>query len=170
VQRCFGWQTKGVFAESVEESDFLSSNFVLCKSGAYLMIPMIGRLLAKLFWTWRHVTDKNRADYCRPIAESFMPTFQGFEFMEKWLSWHRRRPVGKRCRYVHYKPEVIPVARGALWSEFLFRRYGLSLPPRDLIEQLDVPFSKVAIINHAWSEAVMKYDLADPAARPITNL
>lgn len=169
VQQQFGWKSKGAFVDTPEESDFLACTFVQMRNGDYAMVPLIGRMLAKLFWTWRLIPKRQRSSYIHQVAEAFVLVYQGFEFMEIWLSKHMFA-VDKKIvlpdRLISYGKH----ASTPLWSDLLFKRYGLGYPPHDLVNLLkNTPPGRIMIIDHPWSKAIMQYDLADPAERPHTK-
>lgn len=168
MQRQFGWKSKGTFVSCVEQSDFLASSFVPLLTGGYTMVPLIGRQLSKLFWTWRNVPPMLRGSYCYQVAEAFLPCYEGFSFMERWLHWHMSIQVKHHFK-MQRPEEPVWVSEGPKdWPLFIGRRYGLPMPPAELCLLINsVPASCTAIIDHNWTYHVMKYDLADPAERPL---
>lgn len=160
LQQACGWATKGVYVKSIEQSDFLASSFVPRASGGYAMRPLLGRMLAKLFWTWRTIPKARQGSYVHQVAEAFLPLFSGFDFMTMWLMWHMQVTVKKPF---HWKEGwFLPQAADCIWDEFVARRYGLEMPDR---LQLPDHHNVVALIYHPWAESVMRYDLADPQER-----
>ncbi len=157
-----GWETKGQYVRSIEQSDFLASSFVPLKEGGYAMVPLIGRLFAKLFWTHRVVPPRRVRSYVKQIAESFLPVFAGFRFVESWLAWH----IGGVDQA--WKPEARlnspAIPQGTpLWQEFVWRRYGLPMPSMFDFNQFHR--RQVVLLFHPWANAVMAVDLADPSGR-----
>lgn len=160
-----GLACRACFVQDLCQADFLACAFVPDNEGGYAMVPKIGRLLAKLFWTWRDVPPRRRVSYIHQIAEAFVPRFAGCEFMITWLTWHMQLPVDKGWH--HERPIQHGPHHCALqWPEFFARRYGLPLPPRELEESIRrVPQGGTAIISHPWTRFVQEYDLADPLER-----
>lgn len=161
-----GWKTKSAYVDDPCQSDFLACTFVPDIKGGYAMLPQVGRLIAKLFWTHRSIHWRYRGSYIKQVADAFIPRFVGEPFMTTWLSWHTRQTVNRHY-VMGYEGKVQPAhPHPLLWEEFYQRRYGLPPPPPDLFEELaKVPEGGTAIISHWWTEAVMRYDLADPAER-----
>lgn len=164
-QSKYGWKTKGCYVTTVEQSDFLACSFVRTTQGLH-MTPLPGRILSKLFWTWRDVPPSRIRDYRRQVAEAILPAFKGFRFMEQFLQWHISDPATtKRSRFIFDKPKQQLQAPPGMpdWLGFLQARYGLSWP-------IDVQFSsfrkdQVHLVYSAWANIVMQYDLEDPHMR-----
>ncbi len=162
----YGFVSK--FASTTEPmlSDFISCSLVPDFRGGYALVPKPGRLLAKLFWTWRVVSPRRQASYVRQVAQAFLPVYQGFRFMEAWLAWHMHVPV-ERVWHGDLPLAGEPHPHPLDWERFLWVRYTLPPPPPDLFDLLSsVPSGSVAILSHPWTRAIMEYDIADPADRP----
>ncbi len=159
--RC-GWETKGKYVSCIEQSDFLASSFVPLKHGGYAMVPLIGRLFAKLFWTHRFVPPRRIRSYVKQIAEAFLPVFAGFRFVEDWLAWHLSGVDQLWRSDVHINSPAVP--QGVpLWHEFVLARYGLQMPERFDFTQFNG--RKAVLLYHPWAQTVMRVDLADPSER-----
>ncbi len=162
----YGLKCRACYVPDLCQADFLACTFVPTVDGAYAMVPKPGRLLAKLFWTWRTIPPRRLASYLHQVAEAFLPRYAGCEFLEQWLRWHMRAPVDKL--WDHAPPFLQPPTHTSpmLWPEFFARRYGLPPPPLELISELaSIPIGTTAIIAHAWSQLVQEFDLADPGDR-----
>lgn len=159
-----GFSTKFAVVDALERADFLSCTFMPDRDGSYAMLPKPGRLLAKLFWTWRAVPEARRGAYVREVAIAFDGRFSGCTFLERWLGWHRDHPI-RRGYKMPWQPAQ-PVHPSPIdWPTFFACRYSLPMPPEDLIAHLDVPYGQTALISHWWTDAVQEYDLADPSER-----
>lgn len=161
-QEKYGWKTKGVFVGSLEESSFLSCCFAHCVGGVH-MFPKPGRMLAKLFWTWRRLSLRVRRAYVREIAISVLPAFQGFPFMEHWLRWHIQGPAAPKRDWMDRLTHVHPI--GAVdWTGFLAQRYGLGHPPVSLFAAVSAcDPEQVHLLPSHWANLVMIRDLFDDA-------
>lgn len=166
LQSLCGWKTKGCYVNSIEETDFLACAFVPDVVGGYAMVPQPGRLLAKLFWTHRRIPPRRLTSYRKQVAEAFLPRYRGFRFMEAWLAHHMKGVVDLRCR-LDFEHKIQPAHPHPLdWRTFLFRRYGLGLPPEVEVKALHrMPEGQTALVYSEWVNAVMMHDLADPAER-----
>ncbi len=170
MQAEYGWKCKSCFVPDICQADFLACAFAPNRDGGLNMVPLPGRQLAKLFWTWRDIPPRRRASYVQQVAEGFAHAYEGCVFLEAWLAWHRAAVVDKEYRM---EPRITRAQHAAptCWEEFFFRRYELPMPPMELVELVtSVPRGSVAIINHSWTELVMRYDLADPSDRPAAQL
>lgn len=162
-----GWKTKGLYVSSPETSDFLACTFAPKKTGGYAMVPMPGRIFAKLMWTWREVVDSTRGSYCHQVAEMFLKRYLGFDLMVTFLRWHMTLPKGRDV----YIPKLEYKAqdgdgREVDWEVFLMERYNLGLPPRESEALVrSVPHTHTALLFDPWVDAVMRYDLSDPCDR-----
>jgi hypothetical protein len=171
LQAACGWKTKGVYLFDPTHTDFLCCGFVPDVQNDYAMVPLIGKQLAKLFWTWRRIPNSRRGSYVHQVAESMIPRYAGFKFVIAWLKWHLAVPCKKPYRLpLDFVPQ--PAHHCALrWADFVMRRYGLPLPSQEDIDCFTrVPPSATAVLYNQWALSVMEHDLADPAARPNTNL
>lgn len=158
-----GLKCRACFVEELEQADFLSCAFVPDVAGGYAMLPKLGRLLAKLFWTWRDIPPRRLGSYLHQVAEAFLPRFQSFELMAVWLSRHMHRQdrpwTGDAVRIQAPHPHLLD------WPTFLSKRYSLPLPVELTAFLGTLPPGTIGIIEHPWSRAVLEYDLADPGAR-----
>jgi len=155
----YGFKTKGLYVDDIEESEFLSCSFAHTDCAVH-MFPKIGRQLAKLFWTWRRLGLAKRRHYAAQIAESVLPAYAGFRFMEHWLRWHL---VKCPPRYPIDKPPLT-APRGVVdWPSFIAKRYGLGMPTRADHAQIDACVQGQAhLLYNEWVTIVMVRDLADP--------
>lgn len=160
LQATCGWATKGVYVKTVEQADFLASAFVPLRIGGYAMRPLIGRLLAKLFWTWRVIPPLRCGSYVHQVAEAFRPLYQGLRFVTMWLDWHLRIP--QRKSFVWRDAPSMPLAAPCDWPAFIANRYGLEMPG-DFAYPAN--HQDVVLMYHPWADAVMRYDLTDPQER-----
>lgn len=165
LQARMGLAVKYAMVDALERADFLSCTFMPDRDGSYAMLPKPGRLLAKLFWTWRVVPEARRGSYLREVAQGFNGRFSGCTFLETWLAWHLRHPV-RRNMVLPLKPKQPIHPTPILWPDFFATRYGLPMPPDDLTALVAaVPHGDTAIIRHWWTEAVQEFDLSDPSER-----
>lgn len=165
-QEKYGWKTKGCYVDCVESSDFLSCGFARTKTGVH-MFPLIGRTLAKLFWTWRQVPERRRAHYRHQVAEAMMPAYQGFTFMMGFLGWHLMKSAPQsRCAEFHFpRPKLVhanPLSK-VNWPSYVAARYGLPMPKPFKWSQL--PHKLNHLVALPWANDVMRYDLMDPCLR-----
>jgi len=167
AQALYGFATKAVYCQDVCQTDFLASSFVPDVEGGYAMVPLIGRLLAKLFWTTKAVPQRQWGSYVSQVASAFLPRFVGFRFMEAWLLWHVHMPVNQEYKDAVPDRKVVPAHHCALrWEDFIFRRYGLSLPSESDIAQIhQCRYGYTYVLSNEWARHVMQHDLADPADR-----
>lgn len=173
-QRC-GWKTKGIYLDHIERTDFLACHFVPDIFGGYAMIPMLGRQLSKLFWTWRTIPKSRVRSYVYQVAEALAPRYTGLKFMEAWFRWHMAHVPGSKQFYgeLDYKLRMPQPAHPHKldWATFLLRRYNLPLPPlADFAIFNQIKYNQTAVVYTPWTAAVMKFDLADPTDRPNTFL
>lgn len=159
--RC-GWKTKGVYVDCPEQTDFLACSLVPDTAGNYALVPLIGRQLAKLFWTWRPLPERFRGEYLRQVAVGMLPHYAGFHFMEDWLRWHLQFPTGPKLRGFTYHTRTFHTTP-CLWSVFIARRYNLGMP--EVFNFKQFPKENSVLISHPWADQVMRYDLTDPAMR-----
>lgn len=170
TQAAYGWRTKGCYCSDLESSQFLSCGFAHTDCSIH-MFPLIGRQLAKLFWTWRNIPNQHRrVRYVNAIAESFMPVYQGFPFLLEWLRWHIR-PLGDRRQYA-VPDRVTPNHPDSPvhWREHVWHRYGLPMPPAaDFAAIHSARKDQVHLLYSEWAQAVMLRDLTDPGEYADSN-
>jgi len=165
LQAKCGWKAKGMYVGRPEQSDFLGCTFVPDEAGGYAMLPMIGRLLTKLFWTWRVVPPRRQASYIRQVAEGFYPRFQSLRFMASYLQHHMAVPEDKPFFWARPPAQDVHPVK-LCWPEFFHNRYCLGMPPESLIQLIQaLPKASSALVSDPWAESVIEYDLADPAER-----
>lgn len=160
-----GLQCRANMVYDLCKADFLACTFVPTNQGGYVMVPKPGRLLAKLFWTWRDVPPRRRHDYIAQVASAFLTRYHGFDFMVAWLTWHVNHVPDLRWHgdLPLFQP-CDPVSCD--WQAFVARRYGLPMPPQELVQYIrSIPPGGVAILASDWTRAVIEFDLADPVER-----
>lgn len=166
-QQKYGWKTKGVYVHTLEQSEFLSCGFAYTSDGLVHMFPLLGKLFAKLFWTWRTVSPRRAASYRHQVAEGILPAFSGFRFVVGWLSWHlSKRRFNKHTRWTPDARAKLPATAPpgcVCWANYVQNRYGLLMP--EPIDWSDFSHSQSHLVYNPWVNMVMGFDLADPAER-----
>jgi len=161
VQATYGWPTRGVFTQELEESEFLSCSFAYCVGGVH-MFPKLGRMFAKLFWTWRRLSARKRRHYVTQIALSTLPAYEGFALVQAWLRWHIDSPPRTVPEWM-LRPSLCAPVGEVRWTNFIIARYG-ALPPTDLIARIKrLSKDDVHLLADPWVRTVMIRDLVDPA-------
>lgn len=159
IQLAYGFRTKGVFVREIEHSEFLSCTFAWTDTGVH-MFPKPGRQFAKLFWTWRRLGHRQRGHYISQIAESVLPAYRGFTFMEHWLGWHLKAPIQRR--FLIERPSLAAPIGTVDWDRFVGIRYGLCMPSADSYRRVDsCCHGQVHLLSDPWADVVMSIDLAD---------
>lgn len=158
----YGFKTKGVYCASVPQSQFLSCGLAETPFGIH-MFPLVGRQLAKLFWTWRAMTNpRRRTAFVSQIAESALPAYQGFHFVESWLRWHIRPTHGRQCHF-EPRPSLVSPPGPVDWQSYVMDRYGLPMPTaQDHHEVQQCAADQVHLLYSPWVTIVMHRDLTDP--------
>jgi len=129
AERAVGVAAKGAGFAHLDQVTFISCSFPTM-ADSVCMVPLPGRMFAKLSWTIHPITMRTRGSYVHAVFRPYSRIFRGLEFFEHWIAWHMRVPVVQRLPSSHApKPPVCqPADRPIDWARFWALRYCAVLP------------------------------------------
>lgn len=84
IEASYGIDPEYVSPATLEESSFISCSWVLSQ-GKYVFYPLIGRMLAKLWWTVNPPSKRGVQNYRNGIAHGILSTYAGFPIIDGFL-------------------------------------------------------------------------------------
>jgi len=163
AERAFGVAAKGAGFAHLEQVSFISSTFP-AMGGQRYMVPLPGRILAKLGWTVHPVTVRTRGGYVRDVFRPYSAIFTGLEFFEQWIAWHMRVPYQRQTpSALAPKPPVhTPPTQPVDWARLWALRYCADLP---VWRFGGLESSKAWLVHAPEIVRIIQVDLVDPEDR-----
>lgn len=165
----------GIVPEAAKFSSPLSVTFC---SGCWLpagcgwrYVPLLGRLLKRLFWTCNPPGSRNRANYMYSVCTGVLTTTSGLPIYTEFLETHRgfgRLIETEYQRDSRYNScDFTGVGWDSTTVEALLRKYDLTLNEvADLCGFILKSGPTPARLCHPVAAKIIAYDLADVTVRP----
>jgi len=163
AERAFGVAAKGAGFAHLEQVTFISCTFPALDGGV-CMVPLPGRMFAKLGWTIHPIGLRSRGGYVRAVFRPYQAIFRGFQFFERWIAWHMRVPFvrGLPASQAPKPPMCTDVGGSPDWAKLWSLRYCGVLPTwkYDHLEP-----SLAWIVNDPEIIKAIRVDSVDPEDR-----
>lgn len=158
---------RGVFKDILNVS-FCSMGFYWTVDGTLAVVPKLGRMFAKLFWTVTPLAGRNPARLASTIAHAMYPIYKDFKPMRVFLKRHMRvapieLAVLDTVPYV-MRHEFNPRWPLILWKECNHVKYGLFDDSLDEFTEL-MRTDFMGGVYHPVIDLMLEQDLSDPPER-----
>lgn len=144
---------------------FISARWYPTSSG-YAFLPLIGRLLKRLFWTVKSVGHRNRRAYNRAIVLGTKATCGGLPVVRQLLDSMNIDTVKTFDLGNHFKYKLHEYAE--IDEEVICHLYGLSIVElHEIYDILERAAGRSCIIKHPAIDVLLAHDLCDIVDRPV---
>lgn len=164
----FGIVPVGRKFTSCEDLTFISAHWLCVGDNRYAFVPLLGRLLSRLWWTMKPPSRKNLPGYKTSVALGLMQGVRGIPIYEDFLTVSNPgvKPVGESgWEYAGYVDTSIDGRAGVR------RKYGLcDSEIDDLIMFIRMAPSGAVYAKHPVADKIIARDLADIHQRVVSTI
>lgn len=152
--------------EDISKVTFASDAFAPCAGGGYIAIPMLGKLLAKLYSTTTLVGVKDRAVFAHSIAVGLSALLLKAPLYGALLETCLHSPDSRVIKTNRWERRVdAAVEYDNEFRVWLLDRYGITNAQVCDLDNFLRTLSGPGYARHPVADVIMKVDLADPADR-----
>lgn len=151
--------------DNIFDVTFISGRWYPAIGGGYVFGPILGRMLAKLFWSTSQLARTKPHAWASTVAEAFMPFFGNAVGLRSWLLRHMTTNERVKHDKMHYHLEG---TKSIDWDFYFPYFYGMGLA-----DQVDfayfvesIPRRQYTLIDHPFTTQVMEVDCEGVLERP----